>query len=153
MRIVCPFCAAAYDVPDGLLAGREAVRCARCTKEWQPEVAEPPPPPERAVETRLEPPPRHAIVERPVAAPPRNIAPRGMAGGGTGGHNWAIDRLMAAPQQPSHGRLALAVAWLASIAVVLALLAAAYVWRPEIMAAWPPSVHLYAALGLAAGPP
>jgi len=34
MRLVCPHCDTAYDVPPALLAGRRAVRCARCTGEW-----------------------------------------------------------------------------------------------------------------------
>jgi predicted Zn finger-like uncharacterized protein len=34
MRLVCPHCAAAYDVPPALLAGRRAIRCARCGEEW-----------------------------------------------------------------------------------------------------------------------
>ena len=36
MRIVCPSCSAAYEVPDGLLTGRKAVRCARLHKGVAP---------------------------------------------------------------------------------------------------------------------
>ena len=43
----------------------------------------------------------------------------------------------------------LALAWIASAALIVALLAAGYVFRTSIMQAWPPSTRLYAALGLA----
>jgi predicted Zn finger-like uncharacterized protein len=142
MRIVCPFCSAAYDVPEDLLVGRQAVRCARCAQEWQPDLpalADPQPAPDQEVVTRLDapqPPPR---LRAGAALPMR----RDMTG------DWAIDRLMAAPQPPPRGRLALAAAWTASVIVVLGVLAAGYVWRAEIMAAWPPSARLYATFGLA----
>jgi predicted Zn finger-like uncharacterized protein len=143
MRIVCPFCSAAYDVPEDLLAGREAVRCARCAREWQPPLPEPAaaPAPELAVITRLDPP-----------SPPPRLTVEGMPpmrGRGMAGSDWAIDRLMAAPQAPPRGRVALAAAWAASVVIVLAFLGAGYVWRSDIMAAWPPSTRLYAAFGLA----
>jgi predicted Zn finger-like uncharacterized protein len=36
MRIVCPACSAAYEVPDALLGTGRPVRCARCEHEWMP---------------------------------------------------------------------------------------------------------------------
>jgi predicted Zn finger-like uncharacterized protein len=36
MRIVCPACSAAYEVPDALLGTGRPVRCARCRQEWMP---------------------------------------------------------------------------------------------------------------------
>src|SRR3974390_1113749 len=36
MRIDCPSCQAAYDVPDRLLSAGRTVRCARCGGEWTP---------------------------------------------------------------------------------------------------------------------
>jgi hypothetical protein len=60
----------------------------------------------------------------------------------------ALDRLMAARSKPQQ-HMALAAAWLASIAVVLLLAWAAYAWRVEVMAVWPPSIRLYSMLGLA----
>jgi predicted Zn finger-like uncharacterized protein len=135
MRIVCPHCAAAYDVPDGLLTGRKTVRCARCTKEWQPVEASPAP---AAIESAIAPPPPPPIVQPP--RPPRRTVDLGPM---------AIDRLMATPQRKSRAGLALGLAWLVSIALVAALLGGAYVERSAVMAAWPPSVRLYAAMGLA----
>ena len=40
-------------------------------------------------------------------------------------------------------------AWIASLVLLALLVDAAYIWRAQIMAAWPPSERLYAALGLA----
>lgn len=42
MRIVCPSCAATYDVPDAALAPGRPVRCTRCGTEWAPLSAAPP---------------------------------------------------------------------------------------------------------------
>ncbi len=153
MRIVCPSCSAAYEVPDSMLGGRKAVRCARCGDEWrpfepepelapesEPELTAPPPPPreqENVTRLEVERPPRPAPIEAPAYE-------RRMTGGAM-----AIDRLMAAPQPPRRSNLALTVAWLASVAVIAAAVFAAYAWRAEVMAAWPPSVRVYAVLGLA----
>jgi len=148
MRIVCPHCAAAYDVPDGLLTGHKSVRCARCTQEWQPVQASSAPAPIAApvaiaaIESAVASPPPPPVVQNPVQT--RRTVDLGPT---------AIDRLMATPQKKSHGGLALGLAWLFSIVLVAALLAAAYVERATVMAVWPPSVRLYAALGLAGPTP
>ncbi len=65
----------------------------------------------------------------------------------------AIDRLMATPQPKSGPRVALLLAWLVSLVLVAGPLGAAYVERSTVMALWPPSIRLYAALGLAGTPP
>jgi hypothetical protein len=39
--------------------------------------------------------------------------------------------------------------WAVALLALAVLCAAAYVWRGQIMAAWPQSVRIYAALGLA----
>lgn len=36
MDIACPNCAATYRVPDSLIAGGQALRCAACDHEWVP---------------------------------------------------------------------------------------------------------------------
>ena len=38
MRIACPACNAAYDVPDAELRDDRVVRCARCGTDWAPVV-------------------------------------------------------------------------------------------------------------------
>ncbi len=123
MRIDCPSCAAAYEVPDSLLAAGRTVRCARCGKDWVP-VAEKPVEPEPAR-------PEHT-------PPPRDPVPAGQS---------AMDRLAAQPAEPP-STLKLRIAWAASLIVLLLLAGAAYGWRTQIMQAWPPSARAYAILGL-----
>jgi predicted Zn finger-like uncharacterized protein len=36
MRIVCPGCEAAYEVPEAMLSPGRTVRCARCGRDWVP---------------------------------------------------------------------------------------------------------------------
>lgn len=61
-------------------------------------------------------------------------------------------RLMAQSEGPRVGA-ALWASWVVSILAVLLLCWAAYAWRSDLMAAWPPSQRLYAALGLKNPPP
>jgi predicted Zn finger-like uncharacterized protein len=150
MRIVCPSCSAAYDVPDRLLNGREAVRCARCAREWRPTGIVAPAAPAERRPPGITAPPRPVIGEN-RAAERLGSTFEGMPGAipeDTAGNGLAIDRLMA-PQMQLGASLALRIAWLSSIVLVLVALGAAYVWRAEVMAAWPPSARVYVALGLA----
>ncbi len=123
MRIVCPSCAASYDVPDGLLAGRKTVRCARCGEQWTPPPADEPVPPEGFPD-----PVRPVFVEPEVATRLARLAPPTVV-----------------PQRSAGLRLA----WAASIVILLAALVASVVWRDRIARAWPPSLRVYVALGLA----
>ncbi len=127
MRITCPSCAAEYDVGAPLAAGR-VVRCARCGREWAPVAALPP-----AAAAA----PRVVEVIPPQPGPRAFLAPPASA------------RPSARAHAPAPGGLALTAAWIGSFALVLALLAAAFTFRAPIMAAWPPSTRVYAALGLA----
>jgi predicted Zn finger-like uncharacterized protein len=119
MQIVCPACTAAYEVPLTLLKPGKAVRCARCAHEWVPSSA---------------------MLEAPTGA----LAEAGPIG-------MAEEPEIFLPMDPpprARGNTALRLAWAGSI-VVLALLGwAAYAERTPIMQAWPPSIRLYAALGL-----
>ena len=58
-----------------------------------------------------------------------------------------MDRLAANPvvQRPNN---ALRLAWAASIAFLVLLVAGAYTWRNDIVRVWPPSARMYAAFGL-----
>jgi predicted Zn finger-like uncharacterized protein len=131
MRIVCPSCSAAYEVPDSLVTPGRVVRCARCSEKWMPvdapvDVAEPPPAPEP-----------EPVAEEPVVA---TVAlPR----------QSAMERLAAHPAKPKP-MLGLRLAWAASLVALAVAAWAAYAWRSPIMAAWPPSTRAYSVFGLAA---
>lgn len=173
MRIVCPFCDAAYEVPRSLLRDDgQMVRCARCDKEWAPEPA---------------PPAAAPVASRPAAALPRianadtgrqsgqptfptndedglvEVEPKPQAAGGLS------ERLTGRQKPPdpmapflspvgSGGmrvsllsrrmRLLTVLAWVASLAVLAAAVLTIYVRRPEIQAVWPASERLYRLLGL-----
>lgn len=141
MRVVCPACAAAYEVPDSLLTAGRAVRCARCTHQWVPLAVAP------AAPVPQLPPPRPAPrwaddeviedveVEAPEALPE---TPRFTA----------MDRLALHRASVEDNPWPLRLAWGLSFAVVLLLIAAAFIFRVEIAHAWPPSQRLYDALGL-----
>jgi predicted Zn finger-like uncharacterized protein len=138
MRILGPACSSTYDVPDTLLRPGGKVRCARCGDEWVPLTAgepEPPPP-------RYTPPPQDRVIEA-EALPDEPDLP----------HFTAMDRLAISRTSRRRSRLALGLAWMASILAVLLLLAAGFVWRAQIAAAWPPSARLYSTLGVLPAPP
>jgi predicted Zn finger-like uncharacterized protein len=120
MRIVCPACAATYEVPLSLLKPGQATRCARCAGEWVPTPEVPPP----VMEAEAEP-------ERPEV----------------GLTQIELARRISAPPQMQPGA-ALRVAWVVSALALLAVGWGAYAQRTTIMQAWPPSIRLYAALGL-----
>jgi predicted Zn finger-like uncharacterized protein len=134
MRIVCPACQAAYDVPDSLLVPGRAARCARCGEEWvplaEPMAHEPPPPVREAEET--EPPP-------PFDDPP---APPDLTG------ITAMDRLAGQAASVHRSSVALRAAWAASVLLLILLIAAALFWHADLARAWPPSARLFDALGL-----
>ena len=153
MRIVCPSCDATYDVPDAMLAGgARKVRCVRCGNEWVPTgvTVAPLAFEEPRAETRAyhPPPPPAPPAEPPLLEPlarveprlhplrPRHDVAREMAG----------PVLEAAP--PPRAGVTAMIAWGASLVVLVALGVAAVQWRAEVMAAWPPSERLFAALGL-----
>ncbi|MBV8613692.1 MAG: zinc-ribbon domain-containing protein [Acetobacteraceae bacterium] len=129
MRLVCPDCAAAYEVPPSKLGGRRRLRCARCGREW---VA----PGEPAGATEA---PGASFEDAPEAAEPRAAPP------GT--------RAAVAPRPAPRGGLALRLCWAASLLVLAIAAWESVAWRSAVMRAWPPSQRLYVALGLAhAGP-
>ena len=55
MRIVCPACAAAYEVPEARLRPGLVVRCARCGADWAQPTPEPEPEPVPTPEPEAEP--------------------------------------------------------------------------------------------------
>jgi predicted Zn finger-like uncharacterized protein len=149
MRIACPSCSVAYDVPDSLLKAGRVVRCAGCGGEWTPVEAraepEPVPPPEPPP-SAPEPPPAVPAQPPPDRAPPvAEPAPRPAS---------AMDRLVQPPTRSS-SLVRLRLAWLASAVLLASLAWGTYAWRAQIVTVWPPSARLYAAFGMqpVPGPP
>jgi predicted Zn finger-like uncharacterized protein len=145
MRLACPECAAEYDVPEAALAPARRLRCTACGTSWDWTPAAPPPPepepdqPAAAPQAAAEPPPENAAPPRPPMEGPRIEVAR-------------EERIAAAPppaRDAARGGMGVALAWLLSLAILLAAAAALYAWRVPVMAAWPPAIRLYAALGLA----
>ncbi len=153
MRIVCPSCAAAYQVPDERLVPGQVVRCARCETDWVPLVESeaepvPEPAPEPEPEPELEPEPEPKPKPEPVSAP----APEPIPNPALPVADPAPTPSLAADARyvtsPRPGGWALRAAWLASLALVIAAVAGAVVARQSVMRVWPPSIRAYAAVGL-----
>ncbi len=136
MRIVCPICAAAYDVPPALLqpAGR-LVRCARCGEEWSPGAKPVDMPAFRWPESERETaPPDLRAAEMPLAV----TAPLAAAS----------HRPPAAAAADARARRAAVAGWIATLVVLGAAGYVAYAWRADIQRAWPASQRAYAMLGV-----
>ena len=160
MRIDCPSCGAAYQVPDAVLATRRVVRCARCAKDWAPGVfkpqlrieADPAPvfasaPDEAALDagTHAEAGSDLAVVEAPSfrSEPLRQPEPQPAFAPPA----FLTRPLPKAPPPPA-SRPAVIYAWAASVALIAALGVSAITWRGPVMHAWPASARLYAAIGM-----
>ena len=131
MRIDCPNCAAAYEVPEAVLTARRVMRCARCGTEFTPAApVMPAPVPAASARTAWEEPPA-ATPSEASASPDRRMG------------------LSVVPQDgPAAPRRALVLgAWLLSFVLLAAAAWAAIAWRGPVMRAWPASARLYAALG------
>jgi hypothetical protein len=89
---------------------------------------EPEPEPEPA--PLLPPEPAESVISRAVPAPLT-----------------AMDRLAAHPAS-THTSLQLRAAWVASLVLLVLAAGAAYGWRSQIVAVWPPSARAYALFGL-----
>ena len=124
MRIVCPSCEVAYEVEDRLLRPGRATKFARCEHRWVP-LAEVAP-----------------VEPLPLPAPPPPEPPQVLA------VPTAMDRLSAASAPPPP-KLALRLAWAGSAIILLLFCTGLYIERQPVMGAWPPSIRLYALLGLA----
>jgi predicted Zn finger-like uncharacterized protein len=128
MRIACPACETAYDVPDSVVAAGRVLRCARCRHEWtpsdtanqkpepEPDAAEPPAPPEFVA----------------VAPPPPDDP---------------LPFIRAPTMEPPRPRRAVMAGWVASAAALGLFAWCIIAWRQPIMRHWPPSERLFSALG------
>ena len=139
MRIVCPSCTAAYEVPEARLLPGQSVRCARCGTNWAP-VAGP-----QSAARPAAPQPSTAAGLPPSQAPPTP----------SDAQIFSAPNLFAGTPERPGGRFASGPAvlagWVVSIAAVACLCWAAVAWRYDIMHVWPPSERLYSTLGLMAG--
>ena len=152
MRIVCPSCAAAYEVPDARVVPGQPVRCARCGTSWTPVAG--PQPATDAAPTRL---PTAGPVPLPRPAPtaaPKTTAPTLPRLPSNAQVFSTPDPFAMTPEGPGTrfaGGPAVLAGWVVSVAAVVGLGWAAITWRHDIMHAWPPSERLYSTLGLMAG--
>jgi len=164
MRVACPSCAAAYEVPDALLTADRTVRCARCGENWKPMApvagqrdggherdslsatnqSAPAPAPARA------PAPALARAGSTAAGPFLNDGSRAATAlPSRGAHPVsAMERLAALAKHPRDPDMALTAAWAASVVLLVLILAATLVWRDEIAHVWPATGRLYAWVGL-----
>lgn len=129
MRIVCPSCAATYDVPDERLVPGRAVRCAGCGAGWTPRLSQAAVPVPVPMEEEPEP-------EIPTKAADEPSPPD--------------SHPVFLPVPPAGRRLSRAVAagWVATVLIVGGAAWAGVTRRDSVMQAWPPTERLYAALGL-----
>ena len=156
MRIVCPNCAATYDVPPALVgSAQRQVRCVRCAAEWRPpefsavaEAAVPPPTP------MLADPAPEMVATEPVAltAPPRLAAEPRMPGPKIAANLLAADRVaadrvaadrVAADRPVGHPRIAVMLALGFSLVLLAAGGLALWHWRGSVVGAWPASARLF----------
>jgi predicted Zn finger-like uncharacterized protein len=133
MRLECPACAAAYDVPDTLLKPGQPVRCVRCHALWQSPSADAPSsaPPQPAPLPQPAPPPTpraNPVLPLQPGRPPAVSAP-------PAGH-------------PRASLTAPLLAWLGSLAILAGAGAALVYHRAAVIEAWPPAARLFLALGL-----
>jgi predicted Zn finger-like uncharacterized protein len=127
MRIVCPACETAYDVPDTVLAPGRTLRCARCRSEWVPVAM----PAEEAVAA-----PEPGALPDQQAAPADRVPP-------------SIVRVASSSDtdRPAGPRVTVIAGWLVSLLLLGGMGYAAVVWRQPIAHAWPPAGRAYAWLG------
>lgn len=154
MRIICPGCESVYDVPDHLLAsGPKRLRCAGCGLDFDTPakpalptvpVLPPSPPAAAAPSPAL---PASLVAPPPAIEPPPRPMPPPLSA------QFSQPRLAvpsaADDEGPSVGlRVVTVLAWLLSLAVLGAGAWAGVTYRDKVMAAWPASERLYAALGM-----
>ena len=160
MKIACPTCNAAYEVPAENLAPGRGVRCARCSNVWPPIPAFEPPP-----EITASPAPPAAMLS--PAAPPPSIAAAQIAPELNGNDPFdteatpahlaappptsaltTIDETAPAATTPTSNQMPVRIAWAATVALLALAGWLAITRQADIVQAWPPSERAYAALGI-----
>ncbi|MBV9736036.1 MAG: zinc-ribbon domain-containing protein [Acidisphaera sp.] len=162
MRVQCPVCSAAYEVPDALLRPGRKLRCARCGAGFlpagpAPRSAEPPP---HAPPSPAAPPPAPSLAIPPVRRaalplrpnrvdPPALRDPDPLVAPAAQRPDWLGPQRPPPVQEQRRAGIDVWLGWLVSLALLGALGWAAYAYRDTVMHAWPPSQRVYSALGLA----
>ena len=158
MRIECPGCEAAYEVPEAQIRPGRSVRCARCALQWQPAGESVPMALSEAAEADAP-----VDADATAADPPSGSLAQGSAlpsgglpGTASGPRRAATPQPVVAaaaggPPRPSRELAAWSAGWVLSVIVLAGLLLSAAHWRHAVMRGWPPSIRLYTALG--ASPP
>jgi predicted Zn finger-like uncharacterized protein len=132
MRIVCPSCAATYEVAEAMLARPRTVRCSRCAREWTEEPAQPVA--KMSIAEPVTEPEAPAISEpaAPVTAVPDVMLQAA-----------AEPAVVLPPPGPDRSAMRLRLAWIVSVLLLMVLAFLTYHYRAEIQAAWPPSARLF----------
>jgi predicted Zn finger-like uncharacterized protein len=155
MRIVCPACQATYEVPDQLIGAGRSLRCKACRHAWHVAPPAPPatataePPATTAPESPVRAVPEPAIPAAPPAPP---LAPSRPPPPPVPADRPRIPQPIDPPLPHPEDRaprisLPLRAAWAASILAVGGMLLALWLFRADIMTAWPPAARLYQLLG------
>ncbi len=139
MRITCPACEATYEVPARLLGAARQLRCAKCKHLWQPaiEEAEPVAAPERVVLPPVAPvaPPPPPLREVPPPTPAARRSPE------------LIEPPLPMLQDRPPASRGIYAAWAVSLALVAGIGTGLWLYRADVVEAWPPAARLFAALG------
>ncbi|MGH7066829.1 MAG: zinc-ribbon domain-containing protein [Acetobacteraceae bacterium] len=168
MRLACPTCATAYEIPDHVLGtGRRTLRCARCGTEWtfpalpaapasNPTKAEAAPPLPRFPEPCEPDTPRAPSSALAEVAPALAISGPSIAGEAPR-RRWPPEapRAQDSASEPRPAAPAsIWLSWAGTIVVIVLLVWGGYTFRTEVMHLWPASQRLYALMGIgqASGP-
>lgn len=170
MDIVCPKCGATYRVPDALIDGASALRCAACGDAWVPalpptevlapaEIApealpagEPVPPSAEAALPAVEP-PRESLGESPAEAVAEETPPQPRHEPPNLDTTLSLPATRATPpdlkprrqRDGPRGRRsgsALSAAWAVSLVLVGLLVLGFVIYHAQIAEAWPPFARL-----------
>ncbi len=146
MRVVCPSCDAAYDVPERLLGqAPRRLRCKRCGHEWllDPTAGTP-----SGIDISTSTPTDLGFAAPAAPADMERAVPLTLRRDDA--ERRALHAAFAAPRTPEPKRRgnAAVVGWALTAIVLAGAVYLAITRRDAIMAAWPPSQRVYAILGV-----